>query len=69
MAETPDETLERRAEYIGLHALEGEFDDIVKCMAEERRVTLEEVVAIVSNPAAHLSNVAWEIKQLLKQQL
>jgi hypothetical protein len=61
------DALDRRAEYIGLHALEGEFDDIVKCMVEERRVTLEQVKAIVSNPANHLSNVSWEIDQLLKE--
>ena len=67
MSETPDEALKRRTEYIGQHALEGEFDDIVKCMVEERRVTLEECAAIVSNPAAHLSNATWGIKQLLKE--
>jgi hypothetical protein len=66
MPETPKEAMDRRTEYIGDHALEGEFDDIVGCMAEERRVTLEEVKAIVETPGSSY-NVVWEIKKLLKE--
>ena len=73
MPETPKEALERRTEYIGNYCLEGEFEDIVKCMAEERRHTLEEIQAIVSNPSPPSGsvltsyNVVWEIKRLLKE--
>lgn len=74
MPETPKEALERRTEYIGNYCLEGEFEDIVKCMAEERRHTLEEIQAIVSNPSPPSFdpvwtsyNVVWEIKRLLKE--
>jgi hypothetical protein len=67
MAETPKEARDRRVEYIGNYCLEGEHEDIVKCMAEERRHTLEQVKAIVSNPSSTSYNIVWDIKRLLKE--
>jgi len=66
MIETDEEALERRTEYIEGHALEGEFHDIVGCMAYEQRHTVKELGAENSRLRARLVEVEAGARLLLE---
>jgi hypothetical protein len=61
MAETEAEAEARRTEYIGDHCLEGEFDDILKCMEHEASLRQKEIADLeeeIAEAWAELTKVA-----------